>query len=64
MSSYRCPVCKETFPSADEARKDMKVHDNLICNILSEFKRVELVKMIVDKMTSSEKRVWIEKAKA
>lgn len=61
MSDYRCPVCEKTFTDINVARADITIHDNTIRNILSNFTKFELIDMVLNNMTVSDKRDYITK---
>ena len=61
MSEYRCPICEKTFTDVNIARADATEHDRIIRDILSYFTKYELVDMVLNNMTVSDKRDWLTK---
>jgi transposase-like protein len=63
MTEYRCPICEKTFTDIMEWQKDATEHDRTIREILSHLTKYELIDMVLNNTTVSDKRDWLSKWK-
>jgi hypothetical protein len=61
MSEYRCPICGQTFTDINIAVADIRIHDSKIRSVLMNFTKDELADMVLNNMTTLEKKDYLTK---